>query len=394
MPLHAEVIVYRDEAFYFAHMSGWQRGLASPLTTKHWDRRSRSELAFAADSVVEEFWRNLDAQRLDEHFSIEVDTSGRTDTLIENAVNIAQSAASGKRYSGEALEGLYHLESGARIEPGHGIDEFRIEEGDHLGLILEHEPQAFYSLIPLPNSEAVFAAIRSANGMPPDVDTNGVAGYLADGGQSNPRAAPLLGALLYTDEDHEIATYTRKHFASLSEASGPTLQLYVVEQPEENWREASRYWKGILDQQLQREWSVLGWLRNKPYTATEAYKIARRLGVYPDQLPCLVLFDKPDDPRKLVFPILDGGAKFYRSLFGNLQRLIVPGQDAELSLAGIRDDFDQIVERVSRNVATGDYSDRAIYRFEGQTVFINRPAGDVSLSNFQNRTGQAQEEQR
>jgi hypothetical protein len=190
--------------------------------------------------------------------------------------------------------------------------------------------------------------------------------------------------LLYTDEDAEIATYVRKHFASLSEASGPNLHFYVIEQPGSDWREASRYWKGILDEQLLREWVTLGWLRTKPYRPEESYEVARRLGVYPDQMPCLVLFDRKPEPTRLVFPLLDGSASSFRALFSCLQRLIVPGESSEISFDGIRRDYPEIVASLEAEADKATANDRIVYVFKGQTVFINKPEGDVTLSEFQN----------
>jgi hypothetical protein len=306
-----------------------------------------------------------------------------TSELVELAMHRAQHAGGKAPFEDERFQGLYHLESGSTIEVGRAVADYLIEDGDHLGLIIEHPPRGLYSIVPLPNSEAVFAAIRSTDENPPRIQVDARRDRYTD--DPSAHMPPLRGVLLYTDEDVEIATYTRKHFASLSEASGSNLQFYVVEQPDENWREASRYWKGVLSEQLQREWATLGWLRSKPHTAVEAYKIARRIGVYPDQLPCLVLFDRLDNAEKVVFPLLSGSATFFRSLFSHLQRLIVPGQPADLLFDGVRQNFDAIVATLRETADAVRSTDRTEYRFDGQTVFINKPAGHVTLSNFQNR---------
>ena len=177
--------------------------------------------------------------------------------------------------------------------------------------------------------------------------------------------------------------YVRKHFASLSEASGPNLLFYVIEQPESGWREASRYWKGVIDEQMQREWVTLGWLRTKPYRPEQAYEVARRLGVYPDELPCLVLFERVSGADKLVFPLLDGSAAFFRKLFGLLQRLILPGESSELTFDGARREYGSIVGELRKVAEAATVGDRIEYKFEGQTVFINKPSGSVNLSDFQ-----------
>ena len=364
------VVVYCDESFYFAHMMGWQRGLVAPLTKKYWaGRRRRDEprFEFASDETIDRFWKELDAERFADRFTLSVAPDATGAQLVKSAMRHVDSFRA--RHPRLGLVGLYHLESGERIDEGHDLGHYAIEDGDHLGLILEYQPRGLYSLIAMPDSRSVFAAIRSADERPPAADEGA-----------------LRGALLYTDEDPEIATYVRKHFASLSEASGPNLHFYVIEQPEAGWREASRYWKGILSGQFQREWATLGWLRTKPYRPAEAYAVARRLGVHPDQLPCLVLFENPTDDNKIIFPLLDGSAAFFRSLFAELQRLVLPGQSSEISFDGVRRNFDSILQVLREKSEVVERSDRAEYRFEGQTVFINRPAGPVHLSHFQNRS--------
>ncbi len=384
-----EIIVHRAEMFYFAHMDGWQSGMAMPLTRKYsrW-HGSDENLAFASDAEIDDFWRQLDERSLGERFTLDVPPAMSTSELIGLAMRRAQQVENRPLFENETLQGLYHLESGAKIEPGHAVDEYLVEHGDHLGLIIQHPPAAFYSLVPTPNSEAVFAAIRSTDENPPSSDPLAYRDYYAN--ESSKLTRPLRGVLLYTDEDVEVATYTRKHFASLSEASGTNLHLYIVEQPEGDWREASRYWKGVLSEQLQREWATFGWLRSKPYTAVEAYKIARRMGIYPDQLPCLVLFDQLENDEKVIFPLLSGSAKFFRSLFSSLQRLIVPGQPTSQLFEGVRQNFDEILAILRESADVMQSADRIEYRFEGQTVFINKPTGSVTLSNFQNRSDDEQ----
>jgi hypothetical protein len=314
---------------------------------------------------MERFWRKLDRTAFRERFILTIDGNVSTTELITLASKQVQRDNQFPIYG---VHGLFHLESGAEIERERQLADYAVEDGDHFALILTWHDTAAYYIERYRDSEDVFAAIRSTSAQPPISDTEA-----------------LRGALLYTDEDAQIATYVRKHFASLSEASGPNLLLYVIEQPESDWREASRYWKGAIDEQLQREWVTLGWLRTKPYRPEEAYQVARQLGVYPDELPCMVLFEQVPDPGKLVFPLLDGSAAYFRHLFGQLQRLILPGTSSELTFAGVRREYGSIVEELHKAADTVIGSDRITYKFEGQTVFINKPSGPVSLSDFQNR---------
>jgi hypothetical protein len=384
------VIVYRAETYYFAHMYGWRAGLVSQLTKKYWDsgyhREHEENFEFASDERVDHFWRDLDAEHLSERFTLTVDADASTTSLLSLAMQRAQ-AAKPAGIGHESLYGLFHLESGAEIEEARQLKDYNIEDGDHFGLIIEFPALAFYRLIPLPDAEMVLAAIRSADAEPPTSDLH-VRRDMIWGDESTPDSGRtgLRGALLYTDEDPAIATYVRKHFASLSEGSGPNLLFYVIEQPESDWREASRYWKGVIDEQLQREWVTLGWLRTKPYKPEQAYEVARQLGVYPDELPCLVLFERMSDSDKLVFPLLDGSAAYFRKLFGLLQRLILPGKSSELTFSGVRREYGSIVKELNKLAKGTTVTDRIEYSFEGQTVFINNPSGPVTLSDFQKQS--------
>ena len=304
--MNVTVIVYRGSGY-----TSWRADLVALLTKKYRDWgdawTDEPNFEFASDERMDHFWRVLDAERLSERFTLTIDVGGSTTDLLSLAKEKAQAPIE-DGFSHGVLCGysLYHLESGAliqfesgtMIEDDRRLEDYAIEDGDHFGLIIEYRSLFRRLIRSLPDSEAVFAAIRSADAEPPTSDLPVVRRPPASGRRG------LRGALLYTDEDPEIATYVRKHFASLSEASGPNLLFYVIEQPESGSREASRYWKGVIDEQMQREWVTLGWLRTKPYRPEQAYEVARRLGVYPDELPCLVLFERVSGADKLVFPLL------------------------------------------------------------------------------------------
>jgi len=50
------------------------------------------------------------------------------------------------------------------------LEHYSVEDGDHLGLIIEHPPDGQYRLLAVPDSETVFAAIRSTDARPPTSD--------------------------------------------------------------------------------------------------------------------------------------------------------------------------------------------------------------------------------
>jgi hypothetical protein len=131
----------------------------------------------------------------------------------------------------------------------------------------------------------------------------------------------LWGALLYTDEDVELATYVRTHFDELNALSGPHLGIFVVERPQ-SWESARSYWRKHLDPPLVRMFSSMRWLSWKPYDRHLCYEVARELGIQPAQLPCLAIFRSGALEETLVFPIESVDRGYLRGLFGEIERAI------------------------------------------------------------------------
>ena len=130
----------------------------------------------------------------------------------------------------------------------------------------------------------------------------------------------LWGAMLYTEEDVDVATYVRTHFDELNAASGDLLRIFVVERPTD-WRRAKRYWRPRLEQSLLRTLSVLRWLTWTPYDKAGLYDVAREIGVDPAMLPCLVLFGGTENDR-IIFPITSADPAGFRELFGTIHRAV------------------------------------------------------------------------
>jgi hypothetical protein len=134
---------------------------------------------------------------------------------------------------------------------------------------------------------------------------------------------PLVGVLLYTDEDFELAAYIRENFDNLHAMSGKDIEIFCIEEPPSSSIHANpAFWKTRLERFSYRTWSLLGWVRSKPYDKSEAYKIATSLGVYPDQLPCLVIFDEISCPDKIIIPISNNYSEFFRKTFSEIRRCL------------------------------------------------------------------------
>ena len=301
------MLVYRAETFYFAHMHGWQAGLVGNLTKKYWDwgysRENEPNYEFASDEVVQRFWEKLDAERLDERFLLEIDPANTTTTqFIACAMERAASSRSGWDARGPGHpHGGFHLNSGRALEDGQTLAAYDVEADDLFGLIIEYEPLGLYSIIPLPDSETVFAAIRSVDESPPHPPQVLLERTTAVGEQP---ARPLLGALLLHRRGHRYSDVRPESLRLSQRGVGPFTTAVRHRATGGELSEASRYWKGVVDERLQREWTILGWLRTKPYDPQPSLRRHTPPRLFPDELPCLVLFDRLDQADKLVFPLL------------------------------------------------------------------------------------------
>lgn len=153
----------------------------------------------------------------------------------------------------------------------------------------------------------------------------------------------------------------------------------------------------------------MGWVRSKPYDKVAAYEIAQNLGIYPDELPCLVVFDKVDQMNKVIFPIEDDLSTFFRGTVSSIQRSLSDVKSNDLEKKAEESDYwrkrEPWDERAKRNLETrtkpqqdlfdklrkslqqvrhDKVSERIIYNFFGQTVFVNHPTGSVRLQDFHN----------
>ena len=131
---------------------------------------------------------------------------------------------------------------------------------------------------------------------------------------------PLVGTLLYTEEDFELATYVRENFDNLHAMSRKDIEIFFIEEPpSNNFKTVASFWKARLQHAAYLTWSLLGWVRSKPYDKSQAYEIAASLGIYPDRLPCLVIFDEPSCSDKIVVPISGDYSSLFRKAFSDIQ---------------------------------------------------------------------------
>jgi hypothetical protein len=131
----------------------------------------------------------------------------------------------------------------------------------------------------------------------------------------------LFAALLYTDEDTELAKYVRLNYSSLNRMSSPGVTIFIIERPpKKSLVETIKYWKDLLEFNAYVFWGGIGWTKTKPYDRAGAYEIAKHLGVFPDQFPCIVFFKEIEDEKKVIFQIESDFSNFFRTIFGSIQK--------------------------------------------------------------------------
>jgi hypothetical protein len=259
---------------------------------------------------------------------------------------------------------------------------------------------------------------------------------------------PIESVLLYTDEDIELAQYIRYNFFALDKMTGHHLNIYTIEQPTQvKGVLAHKYWKALLEQATYSFLHLMGWTRYKPYDKTQVYQIANILGMYPDVLPCIVLFGDLKSDEKIVVTITEEIPQFFRRLssvvLATIERLIESKLELHDNLEEIIESYKKsykIMEKTGNigrplefdeeelksnehlkerlkflidltnsfyklpdiNYDFGDFKKRfleiwsamqeeinerkdevSVFNFKDKTVFINKPIGKVEIKDFQ-----------
>ncbi|HHV24494.1 MAG TPA: hypothetical protein GXX65_08185 [Methanosarcina sp.] len=195
---------------------------------------------------------------------------------------------------------------------------------------------------------------------------------------------PVESVLLYTDEDMEISKYIRYNFASLDVMTGHHLNLYAIEQPlQVNGISARIYWKNYLEERVFSIFQLLGWTKYKPYDKSNAYRIAEMLGLYPESLPCVVIFGDIKSDEKIVIPIIEEYPIFFRNLSSIVLKTINELFKSKKGLYSFSDFKNLFLSKWDHFMETQQEKPTSIFTFNGNTVFINKPEGPFEISDFQ-----------
>jgi hypothetical protein len=199
---------------------------------------------------------------------------------------------------------------------------------------------------------------------------------------------PIESVLLYTDEDIDLAKYVRQNFSALDGMTGDNLNIYTIEKPIRLTSiSARKYWKAVLDQSTYSFLHQLGLTRYKPYDKAHVYEIANMLGVYPDALPCVVIFGDIKSDEKIVVTISGDYKTFFRGLATVALRAREKLAETQFNMV---DDFGEFKKILIANwniweeKAEKGEARTTSFVFNGQTVFINKPSGQYEIKDFQN----------
>jgi hypothetical protein len=224
---------------------------------------------------------------------------------------------------------------------------------------------------------------------------------------------PIAGVLLYTDEDFELSVYVRENFDNLHAMSGKDIEVFCIEEPPSNSINATpAFWKTRLEHFSYLTWSLLGWVRSKPYNKSEAYKIATSLGVYPDQLPCLVIFDETSCSDKIIISIpknysdSNNYSEFFRKTFSEVRRClsaikenisvtVEPKNSWERASFRRKRLFSELIVRVSQTRTSNKvdseiklpYSINVNFSYVEKADLVNNNPGGISQSNTGQMSG-------
>lgn len=183
----------------------------------------------------------------------------------------------------------------------------------------------------------------------------------------------LLSVLLYTEEDEELAFHVRQHYGTLDRISGPCCDVFVIERPYEY-----DYLLTNPDYIPEEQAQDSRYLQGTPFNKATAIDIARQLGIFADQLPCIAFFkDLENKEDVVVFPIEGDLTKFFRTLFGSIERQLHYTSD---NAPFIFDDIKLKLSSLGQKAA--EEPTRVQYVYNGQTLYINHTGVDLSGSQM------------
>ncbi|MGB3513478.1 MAG: hypothetical protein WBA93_30555 [Microcoleaceae cyanobacterium] len=193
----------------------------------------------------------------------------------------------------------------------------------------------------------------------------------------------LKGIFLYTDVDREIVNYIRDNFQEFDKLTGDWSKIYILEKPEPNLDSLRKYWQSILYSELYEKISVSRWLfETKPFNRNESYDIARQLDIFPEQLPCLVLLPPLTEisgREKLIIPIQEVSASYFRKIFSTLEQIVKQTEDKN-KYEAIKIRFNDLIEYLETNSEKIVQRTTTEYQINGTNIFVNSQTENFQMT--------------
>ncbi|MDY7006980.1 MAG: hypothetical protein SWX82_24395 [Cyanobacteriota bacterium] len=116
------------------------------------------------------------------------------------------------------------------------------------------------------------------------------------------------------------------------------------------------------------------WLfKTKPFNRNESYDIARQLDILPEQLPCLVLLPPLTEIsglEKLIIPIQEVSASYFRKIFSTLEQIVKHTKDKN-KYEAIKIKFSDLIEYLDKNSEKIVQQKTTEYQINGNNIFVN-----------------------
>ncbi|BDA71544.1 hypothetical protein CAL7716_057100 [Calothrix sp. PCC 7716] len=169
----------------------------------------------------------------------------------------------------------------------------------------------------------------------------------------------IQGILLYTNEDKILKEYIQEHFQEFHKLSGHWCQIFVLEKPSHQW---------IAKNLSSGEELEFKSINKVEIDKSEAYDIARELMIDFNKMPCLVLFGEDYYLQKLIIPIEEVSAKYFRNIFTKIEKIIYNVCTEMNKLASmspfeaISYHFDDIINYLDKHAKKIDLQNQYLYQ--------------------------------
>jgi len=229
-------------------------------------------------------------------------------------------------------------------------------------------------LLPVPTGGTLYAEISS--------EFTNTGKNIKDNSDSN----LINGIFLYTDEDSEIVDYVMNNYEAFDKLTGDWCCIYVLEKKAIKWEQLKKYWKNLLLSELHDFFKPLSLVYAKPFNRNDCYDIARDLGIPIEQLPCLVFLPPlsiVSGKEKLVIPIKEASAQYFRKVFSTLESIVNQAKEQN-KYEAIKIKFDDIIQYLENNSEKVVQQATTEYQINGTNIFVDNEIRRLKMTEENN----------